>query len=320
MKEPIFNLFVYIQSDQVAELGIVKHLLEGTDDQKLTFLKGNVPLDCRAALRLDVPSRYLLSYAEPEPPSLRYETFKSMMLVGQHFDLFEDAFQLLDAPQSPLVCVTPVVNGEPKIEEVLHKNFGEGDRKTRIQGHYIVPSYLKTYKAENGFDLPRLLNDDFFSAIRLTYNNRLYVSSLKLLVSFIDTVAYLEFGDVPGNFQKFLDRYADLGKLGITASELWELRNSLLHMTNAESRKVASGRVSRLSFYVGELPSDFPTEFDDTKHFGLMDLIKMVAKTLEKWLETFNNDRSKFSTFVDRYDKIYSDVRLNRFMIFWTCP
>ncbi len=311
MKEPVFNLFVYIESDEIAELGIVKHLLEGTDNQKLTFLTENVPLDCRAATRFAVPSRYLLSYAEPEPPSLRYETFKSMMLVGQHIDLFEDAFQVLEAPQSPLVCVTPVVNGEPQIEEVLHKDFGQGDRKTRIQGHYIVPSYLRTYMTGNGFDFPRLFNDDFFSAIRLTYNNRLYVSSLKLLVSFIDTVAYLEFGDVPKNFHSFLDRYADLGKLGITASELWELRNSLLHMTNAESRKVASGTVSRLSFYVGELPSGFPTEFDDTRHFGLMDLVKTVAKSLEKWLETFNNDKSKFSTFVDRYDKVYSDVRLN---------
>lgn len=311
MKEPIFNLFVYINNDQVSGLGIVMHFLEGSDDQKHTYLQDNVPLDCRSASLLDVPSRYLISYSDPEPPSLRYETFKSMMLIGQHIDLFEDALQVLDAPRRPLYCITPVLNGEPRIDEVIHNDFGEEGRKSIIQGHYIVPSYIKSYMSDNRFDFPRLLNDDFFTAIRLLYNNRLYVSSMKLLLSFIDTIAYLEYGDKPGNFQQFLDRYADLGSIGITASELWELRNSILHMTNAESRKVISGKVGRISFYAGELPSGFPNKFDDSNHFSLMDLIKAVAKSLEKWFETYNKVKSKFSDFVDRYDKIYSDVRLN---------
>jgi hypothetical protein len=215
------------------------------------------------------------------------------------------------ASNSPLVCVTPVMDGEPRIEEVIRKDFAAGDHATRIRSHAIAPDYLKSYLTENGFDFPRLFNDDFFDAIRITYNKRRYVSSLKLLVSFIDTAAYLEFGDTPGNFQGFLDRYANLATLGITPSELWELRNSLLHMTNAESRRVIGGLVSRLSFYVGELPDGHPRQFDGTKHFSLMGLMKAVAESLENWLRSLNGDRARLANFFDRYDKVYSDARLD---------
>lgn len=205
MEETVFNLFVYVEGDYVTELGVVRHRIEGTDDQKLALLQAHVLSDSRAALRLAIPPRHLISYTDGEPPSLQYATFRNMMLVGQHLDLFEDAFEGMAASESPLVCVTPVVDGEPRIEEVIRKDFAAGDHPTRIRSHTIAPDYLESYLTENGFDFPRLFNDDFFDAIRLAYNHRRYVSSLKLLVSFIDTAAYLEFGDTPGNFQGFLD-------------------------------------------------------------------------------------------------------------------
>lgn len=109
-----------------------------------------------------------------------------------------------------------------------------------------MKNYLLEYMKPNGFDLPRLLNDDYFNAIRLLWNNKQYVSVMKLLLSFLDTVAYLDSGDTPGNFQKWLNNYADITSLDVTADELWELRNSLLHMTNSDSRKVARGEVRRI--------------------------------------------------------------------------
>src|SRR5882724_4472208 len=107
--------------------------------------------------------------------------------------------------------------------------------------------YVRKYMTDEGFDFPRLLNDDFFHPIRLLFNHRHYVSAAKLLMTFIDSVGFLEFGDTGDNaFVKWLDAYADLTAVGVTAEELWEHRNSLLHMSNLDSRRVLAGRITRL--------------------------------------------------------------------------
>ena len=115
-----------------------------------------------------------------------------------------------------------------------------------------MQDYLSVYLTPDGFDMPRLLNDDFFLGIKLCWNHGRYVSTAKLLMSFLDTVAYLEYGDTPRNFQRWLDSYANLAAIGVTSEELWEFRNSLLHMTTLDFRKVTAGHVRRLTFYVAQ--------------------------------------------------------------------
>jgi hypothetical protein len=41
-----------------------------------------------------------------------------------------------------------------------------------------------------------------------------------------------------------------------------------------------------------------------------MDLIEAFTGATERWLRTYNEDRSKFPTFVERYDETVSDSRL----------
>jgi len=171
--------------------------------------------------------------------------------------------------------------------------------------------YLLIYRTRDGFDISRLLNDDFLRAFKLCWNNRHYVSAAKLLMSFLDTLGYLEFGDTPRNFQRWLETYADLTVIGVAADELWEFRNSLLHMTNLESRKVTAGHVRRLTFYVAQsLPKGFPNDSGDAKHFGLWQLFdQVIVEALVKYADSFNVDRHKFSVFVDRYDRLVSASR-----------
>lgn len=176
-----------------------------------------------------------------------------------------------------------------------------------------MQDYLTAYLNDDGFDLPQLLNDDYLHAIKLCWNNRRYVSAAKLLVSFIDTLGFLEFDDTKRNFQRWLETYAELSTIGITPDELWEFRNSLLHMTNLDSRRVASGAVRRLTFYVGHLPPDFPTELPDTKHFDLWQLLDEIIESVGRFCESFNADRDKFETFIKRYDRIISDFRYLEF-------
>jgi hypothetical protein len=193
----------------------------------------------------------------------------------------------------------------------------------RPAGHWVLHfkpnspimsvEYLQKYLTDKGFDLPRLLNDDFFQPIRLLFNHGHYVSATKLLMNFIDSVGFIELGDTGENtFLKWLGAYAELTDLDVTGEELWEHRNSLLHMSNLDSRKVISGKVKRLMSYVGTLPPGFSSETVEAKYYNLFALIQVLAVACSRWSESYNHDRDKFEKFLDRYDLIVSDNRLLR--------
>lgn len=173
--------------------------------------------------------------------------------------------------------------------------------------------YIGSYVTSEVADLPRLINDDFLEPIKLLFTNEYYVSAAKLLMSFVDSIAYVEYGDNAKNpFIEWVVNYADLSSVGIAPEELWEHRNSLLHITNLESRKVRSGRVGRLIHYVGPLPEEIPRENDDGKLYDLHALIITLIQALEPWLQTYRDDPSKFKHFMERYDLILSDKRALR--------
>lgn len=174
--------------------------------------------------------------------------------------------------------------------------------------------YLSKYVSGDKFDIPRLLNDDFFLAIKLTFNAGYYISAAKLLMCFIDTMAFLESGEggaVP--FKSWLDTHVSLSTLGVTSEEIWEHRNSLLHMSTLNSRRVRDGKVSRLVAYIGELPPGSPTRDAEAKWFDLYGLIQAVTKGIESYLKTMLGSPDSRSTFIARYDQILSDARYSRF-------
>jgi len=176
-------------------------------------------------------------------------------------------------------------------------------------GDAKMDDWLVKYTREDGIDLLQLIHDDFFPAIKLTFNAGLHVSAAKLLASCIDSVVYIEFGDTR-DFQPFvrwLSAYADLSPVGVTPEELWELRNSLLHMTNLSSRKVNEKKVRRISIRVGGKPE---TDADGTCFFEFMELVRAFHRALSRWIESYNQDHSKFVKFVERYDETISDSRM----------
>lgn len=171
--------------------------------------------------------------------------------------------------------------------------------------------YFGKYFISQGFDFPGLINDDFIEPIRLLFQNKHYVSATKLLVVFIDSIGYVEYGEAEGNpFIRWLTAHTDLTPVGVTSEELWEHRNSLLHMSNLDSRKVVAGKVKRLMCYVGVLPAGIPSETSDTKYYSLQKLILAVVGGCQRWFESYNSNREKIEGFVKRYDLIASDARM----------
>ncbi len=180
-----------------------------------------------------------------------------------------------------------------------------------------MEDYLIKYMTSEGLDSARLLNDDFIEAIRVLFQAGLYVSATKLLMSFIDSLGYLEDDSGSGGeaFKGWLDRNVELAVLGISAEELWEHRNSILHMTNLNSRKVSAGKTRRLVAYIGILPPNSPTEDAEAKWFDLSGLIKAVILGCDKMLARLNANPDSFASFFKRYDEIVSDVRYQKIEI-----
>ncbi|ATA53271.1 hypothetical protein CKY39_08650 [Variovorax boronicumulans] len=172
--------------------------------------------------------------------------------------------------------------------------------------------YFGSFFTKDGFDFTGLLNADFFQPVRILFQHQHYVSAAKLLLVAIDSIAYVEHSETTREniFVRWLNTYADLAPLGITAEELWEHRNSLLHMSNLDSRKVVSGRTRRLVFFLGELPSSVKLDQSTTGYYNLQKLILAIGEACGRWCETYDTDRSKIEAFVKQYDLIASDARM----------
>jgi hypothetical protein len=300
LKENAYNLFLYVEKTRVKELGVAVHELDGSDAEKLVVLQSRVNHDYKSA------KRYRLSVP------LEWSEYQGRMRLGSHLAVFEGIFRDCHAPAQPLCAITPIVDGMPRILAVT--NLGplnlDDLKNTPLSRPGAMVDYLKAYVHDGGFDLPRLINDDYFNAIKLLFNAGHYVSCAKLLMSFIDSVAFIDLGDAPRNFVKWLEQYAALTPLGVTAEELWEFRNGLLHMTNLSSRSVVKGATPPLIMYVGNVPQGFRGSAHVEKYFNLKQLLDLVADAVSKWTATYNTSPDKFIEFVTRYDLTISDSRL----------
>ncbi|SNY68204.1 hypothetical protein [Enterobacter sp. CC120223-11] len=300
MLEEVYNLF-YFSSDgkSISHVGIATHNLSGSDDEKLSFLKKNINSDLCSCEYFDVSPQCLGTNK-----TLSVGRYMALARRGIATLVYELALQAKRATDNPLVICTAVVNGQIKVDGNIdvNKELRRDDFPSNsIPGVRDMPDYLDKYIVNGRFYIKDLLVDDHVKAIHLLFNNKHYLSSIKLLMSFIDTVAFLEFGDVNKAFPVWLDKYCELSTLKITSNELYELRHSLLHMTNLNSRKVIQGVERRISYSIG--PVSTPTrEHDGIVFFNYLDFIPLFESAMDKWLATY--DGEKIITFIERYDQV----------------
>lgn len=297
--EEIYNLFLFFENGRCSSIGCVAHQFDGSDEDGCEFLRSQLEVDFKTAKKISLVRSFTLS------------EYNAKCRLGEGLDLCEEVFFMFNAVRSPLCMITPVDDGKlsynyssdhsPLSMKDVWGKFGRKDK---------MIDWLEKYRNGNEIDLVRLIHDDYFIAIKLTYNEGLYVSSMKLLLSCIDSLSYIEYGNVkkPHPFIGWLDTYADLSSIGVSSSELWELRNGILHMTNISSAKVRDNKVRRVSFKVGgdRLTS---VDADGICYFHFYSLICVFSEAVKRWIESYNNDRDKMSKFVERYDETISDSR-----------
>ena len=316
MSETVANLFLYVEGEVIKGLGAVAHDLYGDDREIVAFLQGRAAVDASRAARYPLPVACIKSWLGIDAEQgLSFEVYSYLARTGNALRLFEGPLQDFKAPEKPLVCITPIVDGKPRIDVLTNVvpptapvTLSEG-----FDGILRQTDWLAAYITTSGLNMDDLLGDDFVDAIKLLYEHKHYVSAMKLIVSFVDTVAYLDLGDVAGNYETWLSKYAALAPLGVTPSELWEFRNAILHMTNPVSRKVLSGNVLPLHFYIDSTSKSVRIDRDSgTKMFSFAALHEAITEAVGAWTKSYSGNLPKQLEFIQRYDTVLSEGRVGK--------
>lgn len=295
MAETIYNLFAYSDGKNITHLGIESYNIvdDGTDEEMFEFLRERCLIDHATAYKAKIVS-----------PELSLGAYLSKHRLGTALDIFEELFVLKKAPMNPLFVLTIIEGGVARID---YSYTGDLDLN-ELKNNEFMEDYLTKYTAADGINLMQMFDDDYFKAIRLLFNNGLLVSSTKLLMIFIDTAAYVEFGDRQGNFNLWLDTFAPLSDIDLAANEIWELRNGVLHMSNLHSRAVLNRKVMRLLPCIN-LGTTIIDNINNEKRFDMLQLIDVIARGVGAWMESYNKNPEKIEKFVERYDTVISDAR-----------
>ena len=284
--ERIINIFFFGGEQSAHSIGYRTYHREGPYEDQVQFLREKVEVDCANA------TQHIL------PAAVAWDEIPSIVRSGDVWELLDQCG--VNAGYDEIYCVTYIVNGRPRFDETVDEFAPDA-----------FPDYLRIYLTDAGFDFSKLINDDFFESVKLLWNNHKYISALKLMLSTIDTLGFIEYGPKNDCYVRWLDQYCDLGRVGVTSTELWELRNALLHMSNLESRRNQAGQVQKLLPMITHPSVGIPIGGDGYKglHVSLL-ILDVIPRGIESWLRSYNSDRSKFRSFVSRYDTIVSEARM----------
>ncbi|MGK9367999.1 hypothetical protein ACSSWA_03780 [Melioribacter sp. Ez-97] len=105
MKETILNIYVEIENKEVIGFKAISYEADGTDAEKINFLKQQAKKDYMRAARFEAP-------VNDKGKFISYRKFSRLESKGYHYKLYEEIFDYFKAPDNPLICVTPVLEGK----------------------------------------------------------------------------------------------------------------------------------------------------------------------------------------------------------------
>ncbi len=104
MKEIILNIYLVINDGLLTEFRAKTYEIQGSDEEKIFFLKSRAVTDFESAEIFESPS-------DKYGKKMSYNKFYKLEKQGMQFTLFENIFDHYNTPEKPLVCVTPVQDG-----------------------------------------------------------------------------------------------------------------------------------------------------------------------------------------------------------------
>jgi hypothetical protein len=294
MSETIFNVFLPFKDERCDHALYVAHEFAGDDEAGVRFLQNRIDDDLKVATRVDLPRTFTRS------------EYCSHCRLGRGHELYDQIFQKEGAGKAPLFVTSLVSNGRAMVNATVHHHDPHFYLTPQTIGDARMDDWLIKYTREEGIDLPQLIHDDFFLAIKLTFN-----AGLSLLPS---CWSHALIAPPLLSLATHATSNPSCGRCPPTPT--FHLSGSLqrsfgssatVFMTNLSSRKVNEKKVRRISIRVGGKPE---TDADGTYFFEFMELVRAFQGALIRWIESYNQDRSKFVKFVERYDETISDSRM----------
>lgn len=105
MKEIILNIYLVINDGIISEIRARNYEISGNDNEKILYLKSRAEIDFESAEIFEAPF-------DKSGNKISYRKFHKLEKQGLQFRLFESIFDYFNAPENPLVCVTPVLDGK----------------------------------------------------------------------------------------------------------------------------------------------------------------------------------------------------------------
>ncbi|MCF8242365.1 MAG: hypothetical protein K9J16_13355 [Melioribacteraceae bacterium] len=105
MNEKILNIYLVINDGIVTAFRAKSYEMDGDDYDKIEFLKSRAVHDFENTFQFEAPTNKHGKF-------MQYKKFARLEQQGMHFQLFEEIFTKFRVPENPLICVTPVVDGE----------------------------------------------------------------------------------------------------------------------------------------------------------------------------------------------------------------
>lgn len=105
MQETILNIYLIIEERKVVSFKAKAYKHDDNDNIKIQYLKDHVKSDFDSAYTFDAPENKRGEF-------MSYDEFAKLEKAGRQFELFEEIFSEFEVPENPLICVTPVVDGE----------------------------------------------------------------------------------------------------------------------------------------------------------------------------------------------------------------
>jgi hypothetical protein len=103
--EIILNIYLVIENGFVTSFRSITYELDGSDESKIEYLKNKANEDFSKAFTFDAPKN-------KKDEFMSYKKFHKLEKNGLQYRLFEEIFETFSVPANPIVCVTPVVDGE----------------------------------------------------------------------------------------------------------------------------------------------------------------------------------------------------------------
>ena len=103
--EVILNIYIIIEDGLVVGFKAKSYDHTGDDYDKIEFLKSRAKEDYDSADNYDAPRN-------DNGKFMKYKRFAKFEKQGMHMQLFEAIFSAFDMPENPMICVTPVMDGE----------------------------------------------------------------------------------------------------------------------------------------------------------------------------------------------------------------